>query len=164
MVKRCVVGGCSNSTADKVSVHQFPKDPLQRQKWDAFVKTTRKDWKTGNQHSIICGAHFKAPEDFVGWHMYQSGFKKQLNLVPGAIPSIKPKKQSVAPVRTDSGAGPSSADDQQVPVKRRKSGAVRKLTVARVGHFDLSLNTNDSDQLWLKIVNTTHFVSVDTLF
>lgn len=133
MVKRCVVGGCSNSSQDKVSVHQYPKEQAIRQKWDAFVKSTRKDWKSGNDHSIVCGAHFKAPDDFVGWSMYQAGYRRQLNL-PGAIPSIRPKKvahvSGTTPEPTPSAS--SAISDTPVPPKKRKSGAVRKLTVARV--------------------------------
>ena len=92
MVKRCVVGGSSNSNRDGVSVHRYLKDPILRQKCDAFVRLTRKHWKSGTQTSIICGAHFKAPDDFVEWHMYQAGYKKRLDLLSGAVPSIRPPK------------------------------------------------------------------------
>ena len=144
MVKRCVVGGCSNSTADKVSVHLFRKDnPSQRRKWDAFVKTTRKDWKGASDYSVICGAHFKAPDDFIEWHMYQAGFKRQLALVKGAVPSIRP----ILPTSRLSAQGRAtpSADDTPVPKKRRKSGAARKLSVARVS-IQFQLFVHDVNQ------------------
>ena len=48
MVKRCVMGGCSNSHLDGVSIHQFPKDPKLAAKWDRFVRLTRKDWTSAN--------------------------------------------------------------------------------------------------------------------
>ena len=76
MGKPCVVGGCSNSNTDKVSVHLYPKDPTLRQKWDTFVKSTRKDWKGGNDNSIICGVHFKAPDDFCWLGYVWSWFQK----------------------------------------------------------------------------------------
>ena len=118
MVKRCVVGGCGNSNLDGVSVHHFPKDPALKQKWDAFVRSTRKYWRTGNQSSIVCGAHFKAPDDFVGWHMYQAGYRRKLDLVVGAIPSIRsqPKASGSNKARLDS-------QDTLVPFKKRR-GAI----------------------------------------
>ena len=102
---------------------------------DRNVKSTRKHWKGGNDHSIVCGAHFKAPDDFVGWDMYQMGYRRQLNLVPGAIPSIRPQKAikaSTPASSTTPSPGSSAISDTPVPPKKRRSAVVRKLTVARV--------------------------------
>ena len=37
MGKRCVIGGCSNTNRDGVSVHKLPKDEALCKKWDRFV-------------------------------------------------------------------------------------------------------------------------------
>ena len=131
MVKRCVVGGCGNSNLDGVSVHQYPKDATVRQKWDVFVRSTRKNWNRGNQGSIVCGAHFKAPDDFVGWHMYQAGYKKKLDLVAGAVPSVR-----CQPKASVSKKGRLADEDVSLPAKKRRS-AIHKLSVARVSDINV---------------------------
>ena len=66
MVRRCVVGGCSN-TADSekgVTLHVIPFDKdirpeavKRRRKWVAFVKLKRDKWKPSST-SLICSEHF----------------------------------------------------------------------------------------------------------
>lgn len=91
MVKRCVLGGCTNTNQSDVSVHTFPADPHLKKKWDNFVSLTRSDWRGGRSGlSVICGAHFVAPDDFVGFVQWRAGFRRKLDLVKGAVPSILP--------------------------------------------------------------------------
>ncbi|XP_069482322.1 nucleolar protein 58-like isoform X4 [Ambystoma mexicanum] len=96
MTKKCVVGGCSNTNLDKVSLHHWPKDYPLRHKWDNFVASTRKDWVAGSKNSVICCQHFEAPVDFANYYQWACGFKRKLNLVPDAYP----KKTSKHPVAT----------------------------------------------------------------
>lgn len=44
MVKRCIVGGCSNTKREGVSLHSFPTNPGSRKQWIKQIRTTRKDW------------------------------------------------------------------------------------------------------------------------
>ncbi|XP_070567634.1 uncharacterized protein [Ptychodera flava] len=109
MVKRCVVGGCSNSSLEgRYSFHTFPTNRLLRLKWDKFVKLTRKDWKTGNTGNVICGAHFRVPDDFDGHAQWKAGYKSRLDLKPGVVPSIKSISQATC------------SDCDLPPVKKRK--------------------------------------------
>ena len=55
--------------------------------------------------SVICSAHFRAPDDFLAYDMWKNGFKTKLELVKGAIPSIRPAK-----VQSTSAAGRASTD------------------------------------------------------
>ena len=56
--RRCVAGGCSNTTLNGVSMHSFSeKRPDIYRQWVAFVKRKRKDW-TPTRHSLLCSAHF----------------------------------------------------------------------------------------------------------
>ena len=61
MPTRCIVGGCSNTSKDGVSLHRFPKDAALRKVWTAKVKLTRAMWTGPSDSSVICSAHF--PED-----------------------------------------------------------------------------------------------------
>ncbi|XP_035987078.1 THAP domain-containing protein 10 isoform X1 [Fundulus heteroclitus] len=113
MPTRCVLGGCSvaykPSAGQKVSLHTWPKDQKVRKKWDKFVKETRKDWIAGNDKSVLCNSHFTS-EDFEGYLQWSMGFKRKLELKPGAVPTIKPAKSSNIPSAcaspTDHNAGP----------------------------------------------------------
>ena len=86
MVRRCVVGGCSNSFSDKVVLHSWPKNPAVARRWDTFVKLTRKDWTTGNKHSCLCSVHFNL-DLYKNYHQWQNGFSRNLYLNDDAIPS-----------------------------------------------------------------------------
>lgn len=53
--RRCIVGGCSNTTQNNVSLHKFPlKDSKLTASWNRFVRIRRADWKEPSQHSAIC--------------------------------------------------------------------------------------------------------------
>ena len=47
MVTRCVVWGCRSSNLDGVSACQYSKDATLKKEDNAFVRFTRKDWRTG---------------------------------------------------------------------------------------------------------------------
>lgn len=88
MVKRCVIGRCSN-TIDEASMHIWPtQNPGICKKWDAFVKHTRSDWTAGKKGSVICGEHFSITQDFHNYTQWKYGFKSKLNLQSNAVPSI----------------------------------------------------------------------------
>ncbi|XP_022304318.2 uncharacterized protein LOC111111563 isoform X1 [Crassostrea virginica] len=87
MVRRCVVGRCDNTNHES-SLHVYPSDVTTRKRWDKFVSSTRKDWKHGNDSSVICGKHFR-PEDFEGYQQFLSGYRNRLTLKPGAVPTIR---------------------------------------------------------------------------
>lgn len=92
MVKRCVVQGCGNSSATGHSVHFFPKEKNMRSKWERFVKTTRAAWAHATATTVICGAHFVAPDDFEGYNKWKLGYATKLYLKKSAIPSkLRPK-------------------------------------------------------------------------
>ncbi|XP_070545818.1 zinc finger protein 37-like isoform X2 [Ptychodera flava] len=117
MVKRCVLGGCSNSNLDGISIHMFPRDNFYRKKWDDFVRLTRKDWDCSTNASVLCGAHFVAPDDFDGYQQWKMGFKK-LHLKKGAVPSII-RGQAIAGPST--GTARRSREGPSVLRGRRKS-------------------------------------------
>ena len=144
MGKRCVIGGCSNTNRDGVSVHKFPKDEALREKWDRFVRYTRKDWQHATEFSVICGAHFQKPQDYENFMKWEMGFTRQLDLKKGAIPSIRiPVKPFTEQESTGENpesprlaqnsamlASPSSGNQLTPAVQRTR--AVHKLSVARV--------------------------------
>ena len=89
MVRRCVAYGCSNTTADGVSLFHFPKDPVQRRIWTERVSRTRDRWASPSEHSLLCSSHF-APDCFdVSSALYQDlGIGKKTSLKPNAVPTI----------------------------------------------------------------------------
>lgn len=87
MVNKCVVGNCNNSNLTGHSVHEFPKEPVTRQKWKRFVRNNRADWTHATATSIICGSHFVAPGDFEGFVQWKMGFRRKLDVKKSAVPS-----------------------------------------------------------------------------
>lgn len=59
MVKRCVVGGCSNVASATVALHNWPSNHFVGGKWNAFVRTTRSDFSGRHKSPVICSDHFK---------------------------------------------------------------------------------------------------------
>jgi len=117
MVKRCVVGGCSNSNLSGATVHVLPSDPVVRKKWEKFVKRTRKGWSASST-SVVCGSHFQF-DDFIGLEMWRAGYRIKLDLKKDAVPSIWHANESAV-------IAPASK-------KTRTSRAVDKRSVAKVG-------------------------------
>ena len=137
MVNRCVVGGCSCTNRDGVSTHRFPADKGVREKWDRFVRSTRKNWTHSSDKSIICGKHFVSPDDFENHMQWRMGFASNLCLKRDAIPSIRPKPNGDQPAGQASearepGLFKRSADHVNTEDSKRSRGAVHKLAVARV--------------------------------
>ncbi|XP_072175107.1 uncharacterized protein [Diadema setosum] len=118
MPQRCVVAGCSNTTKDGVSLHQFPKDENVRRMWTAKVKLTRAKWSGPSESSVLCSAHFKE-DDFVESGMHSKfGIKKKRMLKSSAVPNIQ------------LGAGPSSSEEKtprRAAVKRERMRVLDEL-------------------------------------
>jgi hypothetical protein len=93
MVKRCVLGGCSNKSGDGVPLFGFPDHAVTSKKWDGFVITTRKDWKLGqgSKHNQVCALHFE-PSSFANAFKWSMGYTKSLRLEDEAVPSVKPSQ------------------------------------------------------------------------
>ena len=92
----CVAGApndvsCKNNThTPGVSMHNFPRDDVLRQKWTRFVRRHHKDF-TPSKSSALCSVHFEdscyehLPLALVG----ESGNALQLkrNLIKGSVPT-----------------------------------------------------------------------------
>ena len=151
MVKRCVVGNCNNSNATGSTMHLFPRDRTYRQKWERFVRQGRAHWTHATSTSVICGAHFVTPDDFDGYQQWSMGYKRQLDLKKGAIPTKMSHRKDQETPTTTATAIPTATEHSTAtlsdkclpgyvgyasgdrPKKRtRTDSAVRKLSVARV--------------------------------
>ena len=89
MPKRCVSGLCNNTNEDGYSTHTWPKDAKVARKWDRFVKLDRADWKRGNPSDVLCGGHFRQPDDFISYGQWKHKFSTKLLLIKGAVPSYR---------------------------------------------------------------------------
>ena len=58
MVKRCVVGGCSNVPSPGIALHNWPTDKYMAGKWNGFIKSTRSDFKGHHKAPVVCSEHF----------------------------------------------------------------------------------------------------------
>ena len=134
MVRRCVAGYCSRETKDGVSLHLFPREAAIKEKWDAFILRTRKDWAGGSATSLLCSAHFEEGcfETLERASLMESfgipvGKNKQRKLKPDAVPSIilKPAKQTLFTA--------------QGPPAKQARGAYQKRERKRVSMFFQSL-------------------------
>lgn len=124
-----------------------------RDKWIKFVQVKRANFPGPTASSVICQLHFKEA-DFKNWGQYKNGFASKLLLnTESAVPTIQsfPSPEQLAEERarhirmkrpSASGTTSTSSSSQsysvaamQQPKKSRKSTAVNKLTVARVGTF-----------------------------
>uniref|UniRef100_A0A1X7TQ31 THAP-type domain-containing protein n=1 Tax=Amphimedon queenslandica TaxID=400682 RepID=A0A1X7TQ31_AMPQE len=86
MVRPCIVGGCSNTTRDGISLHKFPSNILTRRQWILKVKKTRADWKKPSAFSEVCSDHFS--EDCFESIADKLGLRMKRILKPNAIPTI----------------------------------------------------------------------------
>lgn len=86
MVRRCIVGGCSNTTRDGISLHKFPSNTLRRRQWILEVKKTRADWKEPSAFSEVCSDHFS--KDCFESIADKLGLRMKRILKPNAIPTI----------------------------------------------------------------------------
>ena len=61
----CVAGtpnnqSCTNSSnTPGIRMHQFPSDPVVRDKWVKFVRKHRRDFEPQLKYSSLCSAHFE---------------------------------------------------------------------------------------------------------
>ncbi|XP_021341179.1 THAP domain-containing protein 3-like [Mizuhopecten yessoensis] len=89
--RRCVAGGCSNTTINGVSMHTFPaKRPDIHRQWVAFVRRKRKDWEP-TRHTVLCSAHFEEdcfPLKFRLGLLESSGKTVKRTLEEDAVPTI----------------------------------------------------------------------------
>ena len=88
MPRRCVAAGCSTSTGEGYSLHEFPRDDSTRAKWTQAVKRFRGNWDGPSVSSVLCSKHFE-PECFVveaSVTVTPWGF--QLNVGSTLVPSI----------------------------------------------------------------------------
>ena len=90
MPRRCVAAGCSTTTGEGYSLHEFPRDIVIREKWTQAVKRFRDKWDGPSASSVLCSKHFE-PECFVveGIRYRESmGIPAKKRLKSGAIPTI----------------------------------------------------------------------------
>ena len=90
MPRRCVAAGCSTSTGEGYSLHEFPRDDSTRAKWTRAVKRFRGNWDGPSASSVLCSKHFE-PECYVveGIRYRDSmGIPAKRRLNPGAVPTI----------------------------------------------------------------------------
>ena len=99
MVNVCVVFGCSNTSTNLISLHQFPKEHNALKLWERFVNRTRV-WDKSSASSRICSKHFK-PDDFENYIQVTLGGAKKLRLKDGAIPSIYPEGTCFSKAKTN---------------------------------------------------------------
>lgn len=144
MVRRCVAAGCSNTHSHNVSMHQFPKDPELRLKWEKQVQRTRDKWRA-TDNSFLCSDHFEADCFNVDSVLAeQMGLKKRRTLKPDAVPTIfvrhvateqgepGPSSGMIAGKRAPATTSSSSVGTDGPPKKRM---AFEKRERLRVGRF-----------------------------
>ena len=98
MVKRCVVGGCSNTNQEEVSLFKFPRDANIRKQWAKQIQRTRENWEPSD-HSVVCSNHFTSDCFDVAPAVKASlGFdvKHKRILILSAVPTVfKPTKSKI---------------------------------------------------------------------
>lgn len=93
----CVAGAPGNTTCRNttytpgISMHTFPKDPVTRRKWLAFVLRHRVDFseeKVKPKSTSLCSAHFDE-SCFTRRKEPLEGFEEKLNrvLIKGSVPT-----------------------------------------------------------------------------
>ena len=132
MPKFCAVIGCKNTyKSSHVSLHEFPKAPDIRKKWEDFVKVHRADFSVSGMcsstpqtptempnftsprpsrgkthgkstsHAVICGDHFLR-EDYENILAYEMKFDSKRVLKRGAVPSVQPTQETLDNIRAGS--------------------------------------------------------------
>lgn len=100
MGRRCVAGGCSNTKANNVSLHDFPSDQCKRKLWERFVQQRRRDFLKSTPTSVLCSAHF-TDDNFESPMRLAFGLKRYRTLLKGAVPTmhVPPKEHTQRPGR-----------------------------------------------------------------
>ncbi|KAL3854921.1 hypothetical protein ACJMK2_028654 [Sinanodonta woodiana] len=93
MVKRCIVGGCSNTKREGVSLHSFPTNPVSRNQWIKQIRTTRRDWteptSDRRDSQVVCSDHFKEDDFDPAFKLKHSfGIRSSRRLLPNAVPCM----------------------------------------------------------------------------
>lgn len=147
--KRCVVMFCNKTNNDKVSLHQFPKEPTLRRQWISFVLTKRDDktWTPGTGH--ICSSHF-TEDDYESYGSKLAGFSTKLVLKKGSFPTVQPiptteqlvkaKNKRALQLRKRPCTSTRTNTKTSSSAPKRQSRALSKLTCNRVGiisHFKI---------------------------
>jgi len=146
----CVVGGCGSTYGvtndeEKVAMFSWPSGSINKQKWDSFVKSTRKEWVSGNARTVMCNKHF-TKDCFIGHMQWKMGFRRQLSLKVGAVPTIPPK-----PKRCQESAS-AAADGYESPKRNRTA-----LTMVNLRWVWMNLQVTNTEFVQakpLKLVDT----------
>ena len=59
MPKHYVAAGCSTTSGEGYSVHEFPRNEALRAKWAQAVKRYRSNWDGPTANSVLCSKHFE---------------------------------------------------------------------------------------------------------
>ena len=89
MPKRCVAAGCSTTSGEGFSVHEFPRNEALRAKWAQAVKRYRSNWDGPTAYSVLCSKHFEQDCFIVEGIRYREdmGIPAKKRLKPNAIPT-----------------------------------------------------------------------------
>ena len=105
MVRRCVIGGCSATPKDGVTLYTLPSlDSPYRKQWISFILSTRKDHVSISPHTQICCLHFEA-RCFINVSPWQEGICKSLTRLDSAVPSIRDPRHNALGVYLDQKTG-----------------------------------------------------------
>ena len=92
----CVAGApnkesCKNSSnTPGIRMHQFPADPVVRDKWIKFVRKHRPDFEPQSKYSSLCSAHFEETcysRNLSVLNGMEEGTQIRAVLIRGAIPT-----------------------------------------------------------------------------
>ena len=123
MPRRCVAAGCSTSTGEGYSLHEFPRDDSTRAKWTRTIKRFRGNWDGPSASSVLCSKHFE-PECYVvegiRYRDYM-GIPAKRRLNPGAVPTIFS--------RPTHGESRSSVPCKRTAFEKRQRQTVNKLYI-----------------------------------
>ena len=123
-------------------MHKFPKDANLRRQWVKFVQVKRAGFVKPTEHSVICNVHFTT-ECYEKSFMVEMGFKKQKQLIPGAVPTVQsPGANNYSevrkrPLQNEDTEKPEVADSADK--RPRRSRATEKLEISRVSRKTLQL-------------------------
>ena len=65
MPKHIISGLCKNTNEDVTALINGQKILKVARKWHRFVKLDRVNWKHGDASDVLCGGHFRQPDDFI---------------------------------------------------------------------------------------------------
>ena len=89
--RHCVAGApnnqsCQNTTfSPGITMHQFPTDPVLRDKWVKFVQRHRREFKPEGKYTSLCSAHFEA--SCYNFPIQLEGIQMNRVLIKGSVPT-----------------------------------------------------------------------------